>query len=165
MAVTRHLKLALRKVGNERNICCARAMADGLVRYSRANIPLPDATGTGTLACAVPYAGERRPAPISQSLPPHASHTFGVTDLRNGGDVFSLQRLLGYSTMDMVKRYLSLAAVDMDEVHRKAMPENADGWADCSCRFALNRANACATLHSPQNSKRRGNGTKYRDHC
>jgi hypothetical protein len=101
---------------------------------------LTNATGVGTLACAAPHAGERRPAPISQSLPPHASHTFAVTYLRNSGDIFFSQRPLCHSAMDT------------EEVHRKAKPENNGGWADCSGRFALNRPNACATLHSLRSS-------------
>jgi len=46
-------------------------------------------------------------------------HTFAVNYIRNGGDVFRLQRILGHTTLEMTRRYVNLQKSDLQAVHSK----------------------------------------------
>ena len=49
-------------------------------------------------------------------------HTFATRFLINGGDVFSLQQILGHSTLEMVRNYVNLAANHVVIQHQKFSP-------------------------------------------
>jgi integrase/recombinase XerD len=54
---------------------------------------------------------------------PHTfRHTFAKMWILNGGDTFSLQKILGHTSMDMVRNYVNLASSDVLMQHRKFSP-------------------------------------------
>lgn len=54
---------------------------------------------------------------------PHTfRHSMAVAYLQNGGDVFSLQRLLGHSDLAMTRRYAELSQNDVSAKHRAFLP-------------------------------------------
>jgi site-specific recombinase XerD len=65
-------------------------------------------------------------AGIPNVYPHRFRHTFSVQFLRNGGNVFELQQLLGHSDLAMVKRYVRVASLDLEMIVKKASP--ADNW-------------------------------------
>ena len=54
---------------------------------------------------------------------PHTfRHTGAVAFLRNGGDLFSLQRIMGHSSLEVLRGYVNLSLVDLSRVQAKASP-------------------------------------------
>ncbi len=59
---------------------------------------------------------------------PHTlRHTAAISFLRNGGDLFSIQRLLGYNSLEMTRRYCEIANTAVKRAHMLASPvDNLD---------------------------------------
>ena len=54
---------------------------------------------------------------------PHTfRHTFAVNFLRNGGNCFTLQQLLGHTNSQMTYKYVALAQADIEKQHRQYSP-------------------------------------------
>lgn len=65
-------------------------------------------------------------AHVAHVHPHRFRHTFAIMFLRNGGNVFELQRILGHESLDTVRTYLALADVDIARAQRAHSP--ADNW-------------------------------------
>ena len=61
----------------------------------------------------------RHPARLTVHL---FRHTFAVSYLKAGGDVLTLQRILGHTSLRMVNHYVHLARSDVVARHRRHSP-------------------------------------------
>lgn len=59
---------------------------------------------------------------VAELFPHRIRHTFGVSYLKAGGDVLTLQRILGHTTLHMVNHYMHLTTSDVVERHRACSP-------------------------------------------
>jgi len=56
-------------------------------------------------------------------ISPHTlRHTMAITFLRNGGNIFALQRILGHSSLEMTRRYCELGQSDIAKQHQENSP-------------------------------------------
>lgn len=72
------------------------------------------------------FQGIGKRAGVANVHPHRFRHTFAIEYLKNGGNAFALQAMLGHNSLETVKIYLRLAQLDVDLVHRRASP--VDGW-------------------------------------
>lgn len=61
-------------------------------------------------------------AGVKDVHPHRFRHTFAIEFLRNGGNIYALQEILGHASLDMCKRYLTLAQADAEAAHKIASP-------------------------------------------
>jgi site-specific recombinase XerD len=71
-------------------------------------------------------------------------HTFAINYLLNGGDIFSLQAILGHTTLEMVRHYLHFTSSQVAALHHKYSPidklHSEEGKVDDKVLSALSSA-------------------------
>jgi integrase/recombinase XerD len=132
----KHGRLGGAKGGKGRTVFLGKAARRAVWRYlaERADGDEPEAPlflvkydrplNKGALRLMINHLGEK--VGITKCHPHRFRHTFAITYLRSGGDVFTLQALLGHSTLEMVQHYARIAQIDVEQAHRRASP--ADNW-------------------------------------
>jgi len=117
------------KGNKERLVRIGYAVQKALWRYvsqrqSNSDILWTDVNGNTISANTIKLIMKRMSAKLEIKCNPHAlRRSFAIYYLRNGGNIFELQLLLGHSSLEMVKRYLgSLQFEDAFKGHTKASP-------------------------------------------
>ncbi len=86
--------------------------------FSKRGDPL---TRSGLLQL-VRHLGKAARIEVARCSPHTFRHTFAVEFLRAGGNVFTLQQLLGHTSLTMTNRYVALAQADIEAQHRQFSP-------------------------------------------
>jgi integrase/recombinase XerD len=133
------IKVLVGKGKKERVVYFGRRSAKSLWKYL---LPRLDTMQPNDQLFLVDYPNDPRPmnrkvllhllkrigarAGVPNVYPHRFRHTMAINYLRNGGDVFTLQNLLGHSNLETVKRYARIAQMDCARVHQTASP--VDNW-------------------------------------
>lgn len=122
------------KGSKEREIPLGVTARRALIRYIEMGRPRPLNPNDDTLfltmdgspitqssvACVLKRIANR--VHIKHLYPHLLRHTFAVRYLINGGDAFSLQKILGHESLDMTRRYVELANTDVKKKHQQFSP-------------------------------------------
>jgi len=121
------------KGGKERTVFAGRTLARGLRRWTEIR---PFASGIDAyfttrdgrrldqrnVARIIERIASRADLARRHIHPHLLRHTFATHYIKNGGDPFSLQRILGHSDIKTTMLYVNLAGVGLREAHAKASP-------------------------------------------
>lgn len=66
--------------------------------------------------------GKRAGIQAARCSPHTMRHSFAIRFLRDGGNVFSLQQMMGHQNLSTSQNYIKLAQTDVQEEHRKHSP-------------------------------------------
>lgn len=128
------LNIRQAKGGRDRIVPISRTGLKHLVRYiqtERPASPLPEVflTLPDTAVCRDTVKQLLARLCVTAGTDIYSPHTFrrgfAVNYLRNSGDVFTLQRILGHASLEMTNRYAVLNTEDIKDVHRRASPMSA----------------------------------------
>lgn len=123
----------LRKTKNRkpRTVYMSQATRQAIRRYLRARADDCPALFINIDGNRLRFAGlrsivTRRAKQAGIEAPPLHSfrRAFAINFLRNGGDPFTLQQLLGHSSLEVVRRYLALDQGDLRSAHERNSPVN-----------------------------------------
>jgi site-specific recombinase XerD len=124
------------KGDKERAVCFGRSTAQALWRYLREQEREPDEpvflsdrgrrageplTRSGLLQL-IHRLGESAGVQVTRCSPHTFRHTFAIEFLRAGGNVFSLQQMLGHTALHMTNKYVAYAQADIENQHRQFSP-------------------------------------------
>jgi site-specific recombinase XerD len=119
------------KGSRERYLPLGKATRDALRRYLHVYRPLVPAKALFIGDAGRPLSAEglrqvirrvARRASVEGVHPHRLRHTFAVNYIANGGDAMTLQRILGHSTLEMVRRYVALDSREIMARHSQASP-------------------------------------------
>lgn len=117
------------KGGKRRTVFLGAKSRRAIGRYLRVRGDNPGALWQTDERTRLTYAGLRqivRRRAVAAGVPVPALHSFrrafALLCLRNGIDVYSLQRIMGHADLSVLRRYLAQTEHDLAEAHRKAGP-------------------------------------------
>jgi integrase len=102
------------------------------------------------------FARLRRRSGIARLHPHLLRHTFATNYLIAGGDVFTLQQILGHTTLEMTRRYVTLASTHVSLQHRKFSPMDRWGLPNANGKRSDRRTKAAFNARQSNSLPRAG---------